>query len=448
MGIDKIAGAGIAGRSFAPTQIEREPVPVAQRRVTFTGSRIRGEPQVVKEKPPKPEDLAKKLIQRKDEIPTGRFQIKAGPDGKVSIKLLNISPSINFQRVSMNDLMGLLGKLNLPLSGENMSLAKELLLFNLSLTKETMQDVKMALSFLPRRTADDLSAAVFMKLKGINITPENAKSIQTLFADKPQLGEQMAKLGKMLNYFSNSRLSDAVINSLLSQLVGLAGEMMAKPQKGKKKLRENVQEWAGEVEMESKEGGKLRGTLGKLKSKMENKLAALPEWIEPDEESAWEEAYILLDELYDNLEAQALINKSISGEGEEFYYIQLPLSLRGGETVTVHIKIYTDLVEGYKKGINMDNLTMEFSVETERLGRLDGRVELCGRKVSLEFIAQERTRRLIENKFKLLEKALEGVGYRVNSFKIRALQTEEDFSSYLIKKEFSPDKLASVDVTI
>jgi hypothetical protein len=151
----------------------------------------------------------------------------------------------------MRDLSAHLAKLNMPMTESNLKLAKSLLEFKMPLTKENLQDVKTALAMMTQKTDGDVQAGVFMKMKSMGITPENAKALQTLFAKNPELGKQLENLQKMAGFFAAAGghvLNDSMMSTLMSQVASMFGDLIPEPNKDKK-LAKKIKDLAEEVGM-------------------------------------------------------------------------------------------------------------------------------------------------------------------------------------------------------
>jgi len=303
--IGQVPGTSVPATSG--TTVKGQPVVSPQdKKVTFTGKQIQpGTQTQVRQQQQRAPD---RQIRKQDSpVQHGNFQILSAKDGKYSIRLTNLSENISFGRLNMRDLASHLAKLNMPMTEKNLNLAKSLLEFKMPLSKENLQDVKTALAMMSQKTDGDVQAGVFMKLKSMGITPENAKALQTLFAKNPSIGHQLDNLQKMASFFAASGspvLNDAMLTTLLSHVASMFGEMISEPNKGEKKLAKKLEDLAEEVGIEGDGGGigkakksgknSARGNLSKLKKKFNDKVSALKGHLPKDHEEILEETAGLL----------------------------------------------------------------------------------------------------------------------------------------------------------
>ncbi len=428
------------------------------KKVTFTGKQAPQE-QHVRDQGQRP---AEKQVKRQDSpVNQGNFQILSAKDGKYSIRLTNVSQNIAFGRLNMRDLSAHLAKLNMPMTESNLKLAKSLLEFKMPLTKENLQDVKTALAMMTQKTDGDVQAGVFMKMKSMGITPENAKALQTLFAKNPDLGKQLDNLQKMASFFAAAGghvLNDSMMATLMSQVASMFGDLIPEPNKGDKKLARKIKDLAEEVGIDdeessigqTKKSGKQGGRkkLSNLKQKFNDKVSNLRGYIPKDQEEILEEAAELIRELDENLEAQRLINNAPSVDDDSFIYLQVPLRM-GGSSQTVHLMLDYEYDLNGQKVVNPKNTKLVFSIQTEDMGIVNIIMNIWRRNISfhLETERQEIKQHINKNAPELIKK-LRDRAYKVGNWDCVVDKNVVSVPDTLLKKEEDFAELATLDVTI
>ena len=453
----------ISGPSIQPTTpgtVKQQSVVSPQdKKVTFTGKQAPQEQQV-RDQGQKP---AEKQVKKQDSpVNQGNFQILSAKDGKYSIRLTNVSQNIAFGRLNMRDLSAHLAKLNMPMTESNLKLAKSLLEFKMPLTKENLQDVKTALAMMSQKTDGDLQAGVFMKLKSMGITPENAKALQTLFAKNPDIGKQLDNLHKMAAFFAASGgqfLNDSMMATLMSQVASMFGDLIPEPNKGDKKLAKKLKDLAEEVGIDD-EGGSIgqtkksgkqpaRKNLSNLKQKFNDKVSNLRGYIPKDHEEILEETAELIRELDENLEAQRLINNAPSEDDDSFIYLQIPLRMSDGSAQTVHLMLDYEYDLNGQKVVNPKNTKLVFSIQTEDMGIINVIMNIWRRNISfhLETEHQEIKKHINKNAPELIKK-FKDKAYKVGSWDCIVDKNTVSFPDTLLKKEEDFAELDTLDVII
>jgi hypothetical protein len=446
----------IAGMAGPGVSIQKTTVSPQQKQISFTGQEVKNQQQVTRQREEK--QLPGKAVDKS--TPGGNFQVITGKDGRIGIKLTNISQNIVFSKLTTKELAEHLTKLNIPSTPENMKLAKSLLEFKMPLTRENLQDVKLALALMTKKTDGDLQAGAFMKLKSMNMTPENAKSLQSLFSQNGDMSKQMDQLQNMAKFFAASGrglINDPSLAGLLSQMVGMFGDMMPKPQDGEKKIAKKLKDLAGEVGIDDEDGsvdkakGKkssCRGTLGKLKKKFEDKISKLKQHSGKDREDLLKETADLIDGLDENLEAQRLINNSPSVDDESFLYLQVPLKMPDNTTKTVHIKFEYEYDLNGQKFVNPKNTHIEFSIETEHMGIINIIMNLNKRRISCYFETEnQKVRHHINRYGPELIKKFQDKAYKITDWDCNIEKKPVSFPQNLLEKEEFA-LIDTLDVTI
>ncbi len=427
------------------------------KKVTFTGKQAPQEQQV-REQGQRP---AEKQVKRQDSpVNQGNFQILSAKDGKYSIRLTNVSQNIAFGRLSMRDLSAHLAKLNMPMTESNLKLAKSLLEFKMPLTKENLQDVKTALAMMTQKTDGDVQAGVFMKMKSMGITPENAKALQTLFAKNPELGKQLENLQKMAGFFAAAGghvLNDSMMSTLMSQVASMFGDLIPEPNKDKK-LAKKIKDLAEEVGIDDEESnigqmkksGKqsARKSLSRLKQKLNDKVSNLRGYIPKDQEEILEETAELIRELDENLEAQRLINNAPSVDDDNFIYLQIPLKM-GSSSHTVHLMLDYEYDLNGQKVVNPKNTRLVFSIQTEDMGIINIIMNIWRRNISFHLETErQEIKQHINKKAPDLIKKLRDRAYKVGNWDCVVDKNVVSVPDTLLKKEEEFAELATLDVTI
>ncbi len=428
------------------------------KKVTFTGKQA-PQQQQVRDQGQRP---AEKQVKRQDSpVNQGNFQILSAKDGKYSIRLTNLSQNIAFGRLNMRDLSAHLAKLNMPMTESNLKLAKSLLEFKMPLTKENLQDVKTALAMMTQKTDGDVQAGVFMKMKSMGITPENAKALQTLFAKNPDLGKQLDNLQKMASFFAAAGghvLNDSMMATLMSQVASMFGDLIPEPNKGDKKLARKIKDLAEEVGIDdeessigqTKKSGKhgARKKLSNLKQKLNDKVSNLRGYIPKDQEEILEETAELIRELDENLESQRLINNAPSVDDDSFIYLQVPLKM-GSSSQTVHLMLDYEYDLNGQKVVNPKNTKLVFSIQTEDMGIINVIMNIRRRNISFHMEAerQEIKQHINKNAPELIKKFRDRA-YKVGNWDCVVDKNVLTVPDTLLKKEENFAELATLDVTI
>lgn len=432
-----------------------------QKQVSFTDQKVQQQKPTQQRQAPERADTGQKEVKEQSRTPAkhGNFQVIAGKDGKVSIRLTNVSQNISFTRLSAKDLATHLAKLNLPMTEDNLKLAKDLVKFKMPLTTENLQDIKTALALMGQKTDGDAQAGIFMKLKTMGITPQNAKAMQTLFAKHPNIGQQLDQLQKLANYFSamgRASLGDAALTALLSHVASLFGDMIAKPDKDEKKLAKKLKDMAEEVGIEDEKGisggkGKnsARGNLSKLKQKFNDRIETLKDYVAKDQEEILKETAELLEQIDDNLEAQRLINNAPSMDDDNFIYLQLPIRTSNNQTKTVHLKLDYEYDRDGQKYVNPKKTRMEFSIQTEDMGVINIIMNVWKRRLAFSVEAEnESIRQHINRNAPNFIRKLKDKAYRVTGWDCVIKKSPVTFPETLLDKEDELSELMTLDVTI
>jgi len=432
-----------------------------QKSITFTDQKGVQQKEVQKRDPSQQKtDTGQERVQDRGKSPEqmGNYRITAGKDGKTNVHLTNISRNITFGRVTERQISSHLAKLNLPVTQENMGLAKMLLSFKMPLTTANMKDISAALAMMTQKTEGDVHAGVFMKLKSMDINPQNAKALQTLFAKNPALGKQLEQLQQMAKYFSTMGqgvMSDSTLATLMNHVAGLFGDMIAQPNKEEKKLSKKLKDLAEEVGIEDEDGqpkkpGKnsARGNLSKLKQKFNDRLSNLKNYIGKDQEELMKEAKELLEQLDENLEAQKLINCAPSVDDDNFIYLQVPIRMADNKINTVHLKLDYEYDLNGQKVVNPKKTRIEFSIDTEEMGIINIVMNLWKRRIGFYLEAEDReVKNHINRHAPELIKKFKEKAYKVGAWDCVLKEDPVTFPESLLEKE-DDDELITLDATI
>lgn len=282
-----------------------------------------------------------------------------------------------FTPMTESDIASTLTGLKIPLTQENITLAKGMLEHGLTLTTENFREMNETLAMLPKRLPSDMQAATFLKLSNLPITSHNVTVLSNFITSHPLIGAQLFEIQFEFRKFvdGNKRVSKDIAD-MLGKVPGIVGEYIldgknntrTKNSKAFQKMAQQVgiekmgEGWWQDDEMD------LMRMLISLRSKLSKEGMG-------EEESVVKKLIQLLLQIEENIAAQQLINTGKKNNETSFYYAQLPMRLDEKE-MTAEVRIYytTDYQENSK--IDEDQTIIEFSVTSEHLGALYFHLEI------------------------------------------------------------------------
>jgi hypothetical protein len=278
----------------------------------------------------------------------------------------------------------------------------------LPVTGLEFQSLKKTLASLPRTTPEDLTSAVFLKYSGLPLTGENITTLASFIRNRPLLGSQVLELQQALrNLLNNGKpeLSPQMFNTL-ERLRELLDGFMLDPGRGsRRELSDSLFRTAGRSLVEKPTGGGNGD---------ETSLASLREQLgrgaDLQEGTTLAAVFKLLGELGKNLSAQGLLNQARDGDNPGFFYFQVPLRLDDeGRTGELRVRYRRDSEESRR--VDPDDARVEFTVETEHLGKLEYMMEMTRGRLGVQVgVASREKKDFVQNRLHFLKDRLESLG--------------------------------------
>ncbi|MEW6277553.1 MAG: flagellar hook-length control protein FliK [Candidatus Eremiobacterota bacterium] len=445
VGIGPGAGAGVQRGPFAPPAAAPQGPSVTARLPpglsfppgTLLRGKVTGEEggsfllqlgdQTVRAKSLVPLEVGKPLM----------FQVQGEKGGQLQLQLLE-RPTTPLSRV---DLAEALMHSHFPASEENVELARSMVEHGMPVTKESLSMLKGMLAQTegsPAPVPTRVGATQFLQSNNLPVTPQNVNVLANFLTTNPQVGTQLMALQTEFKRLVESPVAQqnrAI--ELLSEVPGLLGELVLDPnrQASQKQSSKRLKDLAREMGIESRLGP------GAGPEDEDWNLVALMRQmrtsLEPEaERTGLTTALALMKGLEENLEAHQLINQARTAEQFGYFYLQVPLPLREGDTAEIWIR-YRKERDG-SRTVDREDTTIELLVCTEHLGELTFTLDLAGDTVHLDLgTPSEEVRQFAERYLPALAERVRSLGWtpgRVGAtFRPftgrREVVTREDFES-------------------
>lgn len=319
--------------------------------------------------------------------------------------------STAFARMSEADVAQHLENLKLPVSRENLALARRMMECNLPLTAPEFQSLKKALAALPRTTPEDLTSAAFLKYSGLPLTGENITTLASFIRNQPMVGSQILELQQAFRELVKkeaSGLPPETLKTLARIRELLTGYVLAPGNESRRELTESLFKMAGRSRVEKSPSGNIEE---------EPSLASLQEQLgkgaDLEEGTPLAAIFKLLGEVGKNLSAQGLINQATDGDDPGFFYFQIPLRLdEDGKTGEIRIRYRRESEESRR--VDPEDAKVEFEVNTEHLGNITFTIEMTRGRIHVRAGTESSMKKdFIESRFGSLKSELEGLGHEI-----------------------------------
>jgi len=319
--------------------------------------------------------------------------------------------STTFARMSEADVAQHLENLKLPVSRENLALARRMMECSLPLTAPEFQSLKKALAALPRATPEDLTSAAFLKYSGLPLTGENITTLASFIRNQPMVGSQILELQQAFRELVKKEaagLPPETLKTLDRIRALLTGYVLDPGLESRRELAESLFKMAGRNRVEKSPSGN---------AEEEPSLASLQEQLgkgaDLKEGTSLAAIFRLLGEVGKNLSAQGLINQARDGDDPGFFYFQVPLRLdEDGKTGEIRIRYRRESEESRR--VDPEDAKVEFEVNTEHLGNLTFAIEMKHRRIHVRAGVEDQEKKdFIENRLAALKSRLEDLGYEI-----------------------------------
>jgi len=339
--------------------------------------------------------FGKRLINAQSQVPLQAGQqiqvkVKGLLQGKLNLQLLR---SESFKPLTQADISETFNRIKLPSTEANLKLGREMVKAGLSLNRENFSALQKSLAALPSSGPHDVQAAAFLKQNSQPLTPENISNLSVFLAANPEMGEQLLSLQGCLRQIakeSGNRKAHQMIKTLDSYLLNPLEMDPSQMQARLEKLARLLGAEAGDERLNRVLLGGNPGLTG--------------------QGEVFAETLGLLEGLKQNISAQRLINTGTPELNQGYYYLQVPLQLKGeARTMELRIKYYRE--ENQKK-VDLQDARLEFACEFENLGRQEVVLNIVKEKLSLQFTSPNReTADFLEQQSRELKDQLAKAGF-------------------------------------
>ena len=319
-----------------------------------------------------------------------------------------------------------LSTMKMPLTKENVALAKAMVQTGVPLTKENMGSLKTSLASLPNGgTAGDMKAASFLKSASLPQTPQNITTLSNFISVNPHIGAcvfafngELRKLcdGKGKGKFASDKMK--IFSKTSSKLGEMMMEAGADIRKNARAFRKNA----------GNSGMNLPNfMMGSRDEELDSLMLELRKMILSDKSSGVsDELKKSFSALEDSISAQRLINKGKREGLENFFYMQIPLVI-DDTNFTAEFKVfYTTDYEG-RKIVDPENFEFELAVPTRYIDevRFKGSVVSGVINITAGFVSPEIC--IFAEQFMpaLMERLADNVGFAQGDWSVFEYAGEE-----------------------
>lgn len=296
--------------------------------------------------------------------PAGNFvQLRLGPNfvsGPSFARAQAFSP-MKEEAVSSS-----LSAMKMPLTKENVALAKTMVQSGVPLTKANMESLKTSLSSLPSVSNSDMQAASFLKSASLPQTSGNITSLSSFIASNPHVGTCIFEFNREFRKMASGGrkgISEADMK-ILSKSSSILGSMVMDAKADPKANARAFRRMGGSSGMNLP-----HFMMGTRDDELDSMMLELRKLLLSEKSQAGEEMKQAFLKLEDALAAQRLINSGKREGLENFFYFQLPVVF-GDETLTAEFKLfYTTDYKG-RKSVDPDNFEFEFCIPSSGMGNV------------------------------------------------------------------------------
>jgi hypothetical protein len=359
--------------------------------------------------------------------------------------------SFDFVRISNNDLTQALTEMKIPVTDKSLNIARGMVEFGVPLTAKNVAEFTRVLSSLPRpATPVDMTAASFLKMSNLPLTPGNVMTLSNFIIQNPMIGAEifeMARIPGMKGKSTKTKV-DEKNQEVIEEIKNTLNRYIVEPKKqGKQEMMKNLKNLAREEGVEGikhgfggknmEEGWELMRLLKKVQDTPFEQLTGI-------EKENMIKMRDMAGKIEQNLIAHTLIN---TGKPEvemlPFYFLQIPVRLEEDETTAeVRVEFYED--GNGNKVVDSENTHIEFDVNTENLGEIHVDLRIIKGNVNMEIgTKKEGMEEFIQQFTPILKKNLDEIGYFTENI---ITGFYERMRKPLIEKEIF-EKMEKVDVS-
>ncbi|MCL5774045.1 MAG: flagellar hook-length control protein FliK [Firmicutes bacterium] len=336
----------------------------------------------------------------------------------------NIFKALNTAGISESDLVLNLENIKVPATKENVNMAKTMVEFGIPLSRENMSQMGKALEGESFKSQFSMTAAGFLKANSIPLSRENVTVLAWFLEQNPRLGEQLFNVQQ---YFREILERDSK-NQRIRAFSSLVERYII--ESGRKENMEAVlirlAEEAGIKKAKEPEG------MAKHTERLAKGISG-----DAEENGLIEKAVALMKGLEENFAAQRMLNLQQKNPGSEVYYMQVPIKLRD-ENLTAELKITRRKGQAKEKTTESESFRIEFTVDTENLGKISFSVDIAGDIINLEVGTDSpEAGKYIKERMGRLTERLTGIPYQIGEvlFKINPE----------LRPVFAPEKLETME---
>lgn len=306
-----------------------------------------------------------------------------------------------------------LSTMKMPLTKENVALAKTMVQSGVPLTRSNVESLKTSLASLPSVSSSDMQAASFLKSASLPTTSGNITMLSNFISVNPHVGACIFEFNREFKRLcSNGRSSiQGVDMKLLSKTSSLLEGMSMNTKAGSRASAGAFRRMAGSSGMDLPSF-----MMGTRDEELDSMMLSLRKMLlsgDRLELEALRNAFLKLD---DALAAQRLINSGRRDGQENFFYFQIPLVF-GDENLTAEFKLYYTTDYKGRKCVDPDNFEFEFSVPSRAIGDVLFKGSVSAGVVSMDVGFENRDVLAFAEKFvACLAERLEGAGFIAGDF--------------------------------
>ncbi|MBI2252063.1 MAG: hypothetical protein HYU63_04880 [Armatimonadetes bacterium] len=317
--------------------------------------------------------------------------------------------------ITPQDLSSTLTLLRLPVTKENLALARILAEHQIPISHENIMELKIALSSFahPEPSKYQFESAGFLKQGALPVNPKNINALANFFENNPQIGKQFQELKTVLNEFLSANISNPKAFNLFSQIPTLLGSLILN---FNPEMRQKVLETLFKItRMVGIEKFQQEASLKDLFQNLKDSL----KFIQGEtERQVLTKVLNLFGQIEQNISAQALLNQAKLKEDILFYYFQIPFNLRD-EIGMSEFKI-NFRSDSENKLIDPGNFELEFIVKTPKLKKIYFKLKIINNVISGKILTQnEKIARFIDKKLEILKISLQKLSYKIGHLNIQ-----------------------------
>lgn len=349
----------------------------------------------------------------------------AGPAGRAEgEEAANIFKALNTAGISESDLVLNLENLKVPATKENVDMAKTMVEFGIPLTRENMTQMGKALEGESFKSQFSMAAAGFLKANSLPLNRQNVTVLAWFIEQNPRLGKQLFQIQQ---YFREILQRDSTnqriraFSSLLERYIIESGK--------KENMEAVLLRLAEEAGIKQAKGTE---DMAKYAERLAKEISG-----NSGEKRFFEKAASLMKGLEENFAAQRMLNLQQKTPGSEVYYMQVPIKLRE-ENLTAELKIARRKGSARGKTKESESFRIEFTVDTEKLGKISFSVDIAGDIINLEVGTDDsETEKYIKERLGRLTESLSRISYQVNEVVFKINQE--------LKPVFASEKLETME---